>query len=66
MIVKTDGQLYNRESEAPPSLALSECKSGGMNFDKDMLLVLGIILLITSEKHRADMPLILALVYILF
>ncbi len=64
--MKTDGQLYNRESEAPPSLALPECKPSGLNIDKDMLLVLGIILLITSEKHRADMPLIIALVYILF
>lgn len=63
--MKTDGQLYTRESEAPPSLAVSEDKSKGISIDKDMLLVLGIILLITSEKHRADMPLVLALLYVL-
>ena len=64
--MQTDGQLYNRESEAPPSLAKAEYTRGGLNIDKDMLLVLGIILLISSEKHRTDMPLILALIYILF
>lgn len=63
--MKTDGQLYTRESEAPPSLALAEQKQNFIKFDKDMLLILGIILLITSEKHRTDMPLIIALVYIL-
>lgn len=63
--MKTDGQLYTRESEAPPSLATTEDKSKGISIDKDMLLVLGIILLITSEKHRTDMPLVLALLYVL-
>jgi len=63
--MKTDGQLYTRESEAPPSLAVSEDKNKGISIDKDILLVLGIILLITSEKHRADMPLVLALLYVL-
>ena len=64
--MKTDGQLYNRESEAPPSLATAQCNRDVMRIDRDMLLILGIIILITSEKHRTDMPLILALVYILF
>ena len=63
--MKTDGQIYSRESAAPPSLAVHEEKNDTVGIDKDMLLILGIILLITSEKHRTDLPRVIALLYIL-
>lgn len=64
--MQTDGQLYTRDSEAPPSCAVSEPKRGFLSGDRDILLLFGVIFLLTSDRKQADLPLILALIYILF
>lgn len=63
--MQTDGQLY--DISAPPARA-PEIKSADKKqkgFGTDELLLLGLIYLIVSDKKGGDMPLLLALVYIL-
>lgn len=63
--MKTDGQLYTDEPVGPPPRAIPEQAKLLAGIGKEELLLLGLILLLTSEKKSADLPLIIALIYIL-
>lgn len=64
--MQTDGQLY--DISAPPSkprdiVPAEDKKHIGIGTDE--ILLLGLIYLIVSDKKGGDIPLLLALVYIL-
>ncbi len=71
--MKTDGQLYGvlhrgqRECAAPPPgpeiSLIKETKP--RRAGRDELLILSIIFLILSDKNDTDLPLVMALIYIL-
>ena len=62
--MQTDGQLY--DINTPPSPPPEKHHNEQMiSIKPEEILILGIIYLIGSEKKSADLPLILALVYIL-
>ncbi len=62
--MQTDGQLY--DMSAPPSQPpTKECASKGIRLSGEELLILGLIYLLVSDKSCNDLPLVLALVYIL-
>lgn len=63
--MKTDGQLYTEHHAAPPP-AGSVQKSRGTSLGRDEILILGLILLIVTDKTPSDIPLLIALIYILF
>ena len=51
---------------APPSPPpKKECESKGITLKGEELLILGLIYLLVSDKAKGDLPLVLALVYIL-
>ena len=62
--MQTDGQLYNVTAppSPPPQINCEEHKKG---IGTDEILLLGLIYLIVSDKKGGDIPLLLALVYIL-
>lgn len=64
--MKTDGQLYNEKNVSPPPSGHTEvCNKKPLSLGRDELLILGIILLLTTDRRKADMPLVAALIYIL-
>ncbi len=62
--LQTDGQLYNVTAPPtpPPEIKCEEKRKG---IGTDEILILGLIYLIFSDKKGGDIPLLLALVYIL-
>ncbi len=62
--MQTDGQLYdiNTPPSPPPKKHHGE---QSISIKPEELLILGIIYLISSDKKSADLPLVLALLYIL-
>ena len=71
--MKTDGQLYEprHKGEVLPPPSLEDCakqtpvqKKRGMHSEE--LLIAGLILLLVSDKCETDLPLVIALVYVLF
>ncbi len=64
--MQTDGQLY--DISAPPSHppeAKCDNKKSKIAINTDEILLLGLIYLIVSDKNGGDVPLLLALIYIL-
>lgn len=72
----SDGQLYSIKHKGeqkilpPPGgvcdICESSSKSNRLHFDGEELLIIGLIVLLISDKCNTDFPLILALLYILF
>lgn len=63
--MKSDGQLYDSHRSMPPPMS-EPCADTKMLFSgKDELLIVGLIVLLLTDKRPADLPLLLALVYIL-
>lgn len=64
--MQTDGQLYNLNAPParPPEVKHEEDKKH-FSINTDELLLLGLLYLLMSDKKCRDMPLIMALVYIL-
>jgi len=75
--LKSDGQLYavkHKGEVLPPpdidveasAVDVKKTRSGlTFSLPPDDLLILGIIILLLSDKGKADIPLVLALVYVL-
>jgi len=63
--MKTDGQLYDMNAPPSPPPIKKECAPKGISLKADELLILGLIYLVVSDKTSTDLPLVLALVYIL-
>lgn len=63
--MRTDGQLYSEKEAAPPPIGNVQ-KNKGLSLGRDEILILGLILLIVTDKTPSDIPLLIALVYILF
>ena len=63
--MQTDGQLYDMSAppSVPPDLKSESKKQAGISADE--ILLLGLIYLIVSDKKGGDIPLLLALIYIL-
>lgn len=77
--MKSDGQLYQSHHKGeriipPPSLDICDLNEsepvlkpkGRIPEVSQELLLIGLILLIVSDKCETDIPLVLALVYVLF
>lgn len=65
-MMRTDGQLYNERCVSPPPSGHTEpTVKKSLSLGRDELLILGIILLLTTDRRKTDMPLIAALIYIL-
>ena len=63
--MKTDGQLYDMNAPPSPPPMKKECAPKGITLKADELLILGLIYLVSSDRTNADLPLVLALIYIL-
>ena len=63
--MQTDGQLYDMSAppSQPPDIKCESKKQNGISADE--ILLLGLIYLIVSDKKGGDIPLLLALIYIL-
>ena len=72
--MKSDGQLYTVKHKGehtvlpPPSIEdeCPACKSSSFKLGQEELLIIGLIILLLSDKCETDLPLIIALAYILF
>ncbi len=62
--MQTDGQLYDMNTPPSPPPKKHPIEQN-ITIKPEELLILGIIYLISSERKSSDLPLILALVYIL-
>ncbi len=65
--MQSDGQLYKTEENIPPPVKHSEiAQKRRLPFDREELMILGIIYLVMSDGSKStDIALIAALVYIL-
>lgn len=80
--MRSDGQMYSRNKVAPPPLITAMPDTLYCEHDKDLgcekplhkplrvdseeLLIIGLIVLIATDKCKNDVPLLLALLYVLF
>ena len=67
--MNSDGQLYNQKEVTPPPMVMPERerKQGFLSgIAQEELLLIGLILLLVSDKTQNDLPLVLALLYVLF
>jgi len=67
--MNSDGQLYNQKEVTPPPMVMPERehKQGILSgIGQEELLLIGLVLLLLSDKTQNDLPLVLALLYVLF
>lgn len=67
--MNSDGQLYNQKEVTPPPIVMPERehKQGFLSgIAQEELLLIGLVLLLLSDKTQNDLPLVLALLYVLF
>lgn len=78
--MKSDGQLYSMQNKMPfqpphrtsnppcecESESVCEPEKNGFGIGAEELLIIGLILLLVTDRCEPDLPLLLALLYVLF